>query len=290
MPTKVALRHHTAYRYEPRAILGPQLLRLRPAPHARTPISAYALTVVPEPQASHWFYDVHGNSVARFFFGEPVAALQITVELHAELAEINPFDFFLEPEAATWPFRYAIPQQQELAAFRIMEPIQPWLPDLLAGLPVRVQPTLELLTSLNQHLSTRIAYVTRMEPGIQDPADTAGRGSGSCRDVAYLFLHVARSLGFAARFASGYLIQLADPEGPTPESKTDRADLHAWAEVFLPGAGWIGFDATSGMVAGAGHIPLAWAAHPASAAPITGTVEAGTRASFDVDMTITRLA
>jgi len=290
MPIIVALRHRTIYRYDRPVTLGPQTVRLRPAPHARTPVLSYALAVLPEPHTRYWFQDPQGNFLARVLFPEPTASFELTVDLEAELAETNPFDFVLEPDAATWPFRYSALLEQELAPCLAAEPVRPWLAGLLAGLRLEEQPSVDLLVSLNRLIQGRIAYLTRLEPGVQAPEQTLERGSGSCRDVAWLLVQVARSLGFAARFVSGYLIQLADPQRPAPGIEADGADLHAWAEVYLPGAGWIGFDATSGLIAGAGHIPLASGAHPASAAPISGTVEAGVTARFDVETTVARLS
>ena len=289
MPTSVALRHRTTYRYDRPVTLGPQIVRLRPAPHARTPIRSYALSVIPEPQARHWSQDPQGNFLLRVLVAEPTASFELTVELEAELAEINPFDFFLEPDAATWPFRYPELLEQELAPCLATGPVRPWLAGLLAGLSLGEQPSVELLVTLNHLVHARIAYLTRLEPGVQSPEQTLERGSGSCRDVAWLLVQAARSLGFAARFASGYLIQLADPANPVPGLQADGADLHAWAEVFLPGAGWIGFDATSGLIAGAGHIPLACSVHPLSAAPVSGTVELDATARFDVETRVSRL-
>ena len=288
MPTLVALRHHTAYDYDRPVLVGPQTVRLRPAPHARTPILSYALSILPEPHIRHWHQDPSGNFVARVFVPEPTTRFELTVELSAELAETNPFDFFLEPEAATWPFRYPAVLEQELIPYRTTAPIRPWLADLLTGLLLVKQPSVELLIALNRLVRDRIAYVTRPEPGVQSPRKTLERACGSCRDVAWLMVRVARNLGYAARFVSGYLIQLADAARPVPGVEGDSVDLHAWAEVYLPGAGWIGFDATSGLMAGVGHIPLAASAHPQSAAPVSGTVTAST-AGFNIETSITRL-
>ena len=288
MPILAALRHHTAYHYDRPVTLGPQTVRLHPAPHTRTPISSYALTILPEPHTRHWHQDPQGNVLARVFFPEPAARFELLVELTAELADINPFDFFLEPDAATWPFQYPILLSQELMPYRMIEPVRPWSASVLAGLSLTEQPSIDLLVALNQLIHTRVAYLTRMEPGVQSPAHTWESASGSCRDVAWLMVQAARSLGFAARFVSGYLIQLADPEKPVPGLEADGADLHAWAEMYLPGAGWIGFDATSGLITGAGHIPLASSANPEAAAPLSGTVEASAT-RFDVTMTVTRL-
>ena len=288
-PTSVALRHRTACRYERPITLGPQTIRLRPAPHARTPILSYALTVLPKPHTRHRSQDPQGNFLVRVLFAEPTASFELTVELEVELVEVNPFDFFLEPGAATWPFRYAPLLEQELAPSLGAGPVRPWLAGLLGGLSLGQQSSVELLVALNHLVHSRVAYLTRLEPGVQSPEQTLERGSGSCRDVAWLLVQAARSLGFAARFASGYLIQLVQPQSLDPGIKADGADLHAWAEVYLPGAGWIGFDATSGLIAGAGHIPLACTVHPDSAAPVSGTLHAGAAARFEIETTVSRL-
>jgi transglutaminase-like putative cysteine protease len=222
------------------------------------------------------------------FFPEPTARFELTVELTVDVAGTNPFDFFLEPEAAIWPFRYPALLEPELLPYRAAEPVQPWLAGLLADLCPVEQPSLDLLVALNQLVHQRVTYVTRAEPGVQSPGQTLARGSGSCRDVAWLLVQVARSLGYAARFASGYLIQLANDEALVPGLEADAADLHAWAEVYLAGASWIGFDATSGLITGAGHLPLACAAHPDAAAPVTGTVAASTTV-FQIETSVTRL-
>ena len=289
MPVLVALRHRTVYRYDRPVALGPQTIRLRPSPHARTPIVSYALAVLPEPHSSHRFQDPQGNFLVRVLFPRPTARFEVAVELTAEVAATDPFDFRVDPEAAEWPFRYPDLLEHELAPYRATEPVRPWLAVLLADLPLAGQSSVGLLVALNQLVRRRVAYAARPEPGVQDPERTLERGVGSCRDVAWLLVRTARSLGYAARFVSGYLIQLADPEGSAPGVAEDAADLHAWAEIYLPGAGWIGLDATSGLVTGSGHIPLASGAHPASAAPITGTVEAGA-AGFEVEMSLARLA
>jgi transglutaminase-like putative cysteine protease len=209
-PILVAVRHRTAYRYDRPVVLGPQTVRLRPAPHARPPVLSYALTVLPEPHTRHWHQDPQGNFLARVSFPEPTARFELTVELTADVAAANPFDFVLEPEAAAWPFRYPALLAQELLPYRATEPVRPWLAGLLADLPLVEQPSLDLLVALNQLVRRRVAYVARAEPGVRSPGETLARGSGSCRDVAWLLVRAARGLGYAARFASGYLIQLAD--------------------------------------------------------------------------------
>jgi transglutaminase-like putative cysteine protease len=289
MPTTVALHHRTTYQYGGPVAVGPHIVRLRPAPFTRAVIRAYTLAVSPEPHSLRWFQDAPGNVVARVLFREPTDTLAFTVALQAELGEVNPFDFVLDPAAVTWPFLYPTPLALELVAYRGVEPIRPWLAALLTDISLKTQPSVELLVSLNSLLFDKIKYITRMEPGVLTPEETVSCGSGSCRDVAWLLVTVARSLGFAARFVSGYLIQLVDADAPTPGLESDSVDLHAWAEIYLPGAGWLGFDATSGLITGAGHIPLAGSAHHESAAPVSGTVGLSPTAHFDIETTVTRL-
>jgi uncharacterized protein (DUF2126 family) len=276
MAIHVALTHRTTYRYDRQVSLSPQIVRLRPAPHCRTPILSYALRVTPEPHFLNWLQDPFGNYLARVVFPEPTRALEVTVDLVAEIAVLNPFDFFLEPEAERRPFAYEPALAKDLAPFMAPARPGPRLQALLASIPRREVRTLDFLVALNQRLAGDIGYIIRLEPGVQSPEVTLEQRTGSCRDTGWLLVEALRHLGFAARFVSGYLIQLTPDvkslDGPSGAA-ADFTDLHAWAEVYVPGAGWIGLDPTSGLLAGEGHIPLVCTPQPETAAPISGAVD-----------------
>ena len=278
---KIALEHRTTYRFDRPIGIGPHVIRLRPAPHSRTPIEAYSLTISPTDHFINWQQDPFGNYLARAVFPTKASELDITVGLVADMKVINPFDFFIESYAETYPFDYP----DELAA-----DLKPYLDLPASGIgplvgewvaasgtpPPDGQSTVEFLSALNAAIYRDVAYSVRMEPGVQTPEETLTQRIGSCRDTAWLLVTALRQCGLAARFVSGYLVQLA-PDQPSLDGATgpteDFTDLHAWAEVYIPGAGWIGLDPTSALFAGEGHIPLAATPHPASAAAITGATE-----------------
>ncbi|GAA3607526.1 transglutaminase family protein [Microlunatus ginsengisoli] len=298
MGIKVSLEHRTTYRFDRSVGIGPHIVRLRPAPHTRTPIESYSLTVSPADHFVNWQQDPFGNYLARLVFPTKARELEVTVGLVADMGVINPFDFFIEEYAESFPFRYPPALGADLEPY--LAPVEdtpgaglgPALTDWLAGITVADEiSTIDFLVQLNTKIYSDVAYSVRMEPGVQTPDQTLTRAIGSCRDSAWLLVAALRDFGLAARFVSGYLVQLASdtesldgPSGPTE----DFTDLHAWAEVFIPGAGWVGLDPTSALFAGEGHIPLAATPHPAHAAPIAGQTDP-CEVTFDFANTVTRV-
>jgi uncharacterized protein (DUF2126 family) len=291
MGIQVALNHRTEYRYDKAVTLGPQVIRLRPAPHCRTPILSYSLNVTPAEHLLNWQLDVHHNHMARVFFQNKANEFVVEVNLVAELSPFNPFDFFLEPGVEEYPFLYAPELAKDLEPYRPSEQAGPLLQVFLDKVSAEKRGTIGFLVDLNRRVRDEIGYVTRLDPGVQTCEQTLEQRMGSCRDSAWLLVQILRHLGIAARFVSGYLIQTAanEPAPDDPNSpRTDSADFHAWAEAFLPGAGWIGMDPTSGLFAGEGHIPLVCSPNVSKAAPIEGTVEPA-NVEFNYSMSIRRL-
>ena len=299
MSIRVALEHRMTYRFDRAVRLSPHVVRLRPAPQCRTPILDYSMTVTPREHFVNWQQDPFGNHLARLVFPEPARELTVVVDLVADLAIINPFDFFVEESAAHYPFAYDDTLRRELTPYFSDDEPTPLLAQWLAesdadragSSSADGQSVVAFLVEVNQRVYQSVAYTTRTEPGVQPPDETIAKKLGSCRDSAWLLVQILRRFGLAARFVSGYLVQLRSDEasldgrsGPV----ADTIDLHAWAEAYIPGAGWIGLDPTSGLLAGEGHLPLVCSPHPSSAAPITGTTDP-CEVTFEFSNTVTRL-
>ena len=273
MSIHAAINHVTHYSYDRLVALGPQVIRLRPAPHCRSKIISYSLKIEPPVHFLNWQQDPFANYQARLVFPEKTKSFKVTVDVVMDMAVYNPFDFFLEPDAEEFPFTYEADLKQELAPYLVPESGTPLVQTFLDKIDRTKRRSVIFLVDLNQSVHQAINYTIRMEPGVQTPEETLALGSGSCRDSAWLMVNLLRHCGLAARFVSGYLIQLKPDvkslDGPSG-TEVDFTDLHAWCEVYLPGAGWVGLDATSGLLAGEGHIPLACTPQPSGAAPIEG--------------------
>src|SRR6266571_10812 len=291
MPIHVALHHRSHYSYDRPVGHLPHIVRLRPAPHCRTSILSYALRILPPQHFLNWQQDPFSNYLARLVFPEKSSELLIEVDLVAEMVVFNPFDYFLEPSAEKFPVKYEPSVRKELAPFLEAPPATPLLKAFLSSIDRAEVRTNDFLVSLNRRLAQEIKYLIRLESGVQTAEETLALRSGSCRDTGWLLVQVLRHVGLAARFVSGYLIQLKPDvkplEGP-PGPNDDFTDLHAWAEVYLPGAGWVGLDPTSGLLTGEGHIPLAASAEPRSAAPVSGLVSE-CEVEFVHEMRVTRI-
>ena len=291
MSIHAALNHVTHYSYDRLVALGPQVIRLRPAPHCRSKVISYSLKVEPEAHFLNWQQDPFANYQARLVFPDKTKEFKVTVGLVVEMAVYNPFDFFLEPEAEEFPFVYADELKEELMPYLLADPMTPLVAEYLKKVDYTKRRSVIFLVDLNQMVHKDVNYTIRMEPGVQTPEETLTKASGSCRDSAWLLVQLLRNCGLAARFVSGYLIQLKPDvkslDGPSG-TEVDFTDLHAWCEVYLPGAGWVGLDATSGLLAGEGHIPLACTPQPSGAAPIEGGVDES-EVEFEHLMEVTRL-
>ncbi|WP_339651182.1 transglutaminase family protein [uncultured Maribacter sp.] len=291
MALKVAIKHKTKYIYDRSINLSPHIFRLRPAPHSRTPIEAYSIKIKPENHFFNWQQDPFGNYLARIVFPDKTTELSIDVEIIADLKTINPFDFFVEETVEEFPFTYSEELKKELLPYLEKVESGPLLKDWLAKIDMTPKRSIDFLIGLNSNLYNYLNYTLRMDPGVQTCEETLSSKLGSCRDYAWLLVQTLRHLGLASRFVSGYLVQLKSDEksidGPSgPEE--DFTDLHAWAEVYLPGAGWIGLDATSGLLAGEGHIPLACTPSYESAAPVSGFADFA-ETTFEFENSVTRI-
>jgi uncharacterized protein (DUF2126 family)/transglutaminase-like putative cysteine protease len=291
MSIRVAINHKTTYKYDRYVSLSPHVFRLRPAVHSRTPIESYSFKVSPKDHYINWQQDPFGNWLARVVFPEKTNELSVEVEVIADMVVINPFDFFVEEYAEKYPFSYKEDLAKELAPYLEQTDGGPLMDKWVESIDKTPKNLNDFLVDINQSLNHDIAYNIRMEVGVQTCDETVRKALGSCRDSAWLLLQILRKLGLAARFVSGYLVQLtADiksldgPSGPP----NDFTDLHAWTEVYIPGAGWIGMDPTSGLFVGEGHIPLACTPHYTSAAPVVGATDK-CETEFSFSNTVTRI-
>ncbi|MFS8144880.1 DUF2126 domain-containing protein [Rhizobium sp. BR 249] len=294
MSIKASIYHLTHYTYDKPVRLGPQIIRLKPASHSKTRVLSHSLKVTPSNHFVNLQQDPYGNYLARYVFPDPVTEFKIEVDLVADMTVYNPFDFFVEEEATKWPFDYPETIREDLSIYMTPEPAGPRLKALLPTLDWSPgQATIDMVVGLNARLQRQIGYVIRMEAGVQTPEETLESAKGSCRDTSWLLVQILRHLGLAARFVSGYLIQLTPDlkalDGPSG-TEVDFTDLHAWAEVYLPGAGWVGLDPTSGLLTGESHIPLAATPHYRNAAPISGGYFGEAETEFAFDMKVSRVA
>ncbi|HMC87414.1 MAG TPA: transglutaminase family protein, partial [Chitinophagaceae bacterium] len=291
MAIRVAINHKTTYSYDRLVSLSPHVFRLRPAAHSRTNVEAYSFKVIPKDHFINWQQDPFGNYQARVVFPEKTKELSVEVEVIANMVVINPFDFFVEEYAENYPFAYKGELPKELIPYLEIREKGPLLTKWLEGIDKSKKTINDFLVYINQKLNKDINYSIRMEVGVQTCEETLNKALGSCRDSAWLLVQVFRHLGLAARFVSGYLVQLtADVkslDGPSGPEK-DFTDLHAWTEVYIPGAGWIGLDPTSGLFASEGHIPLACTPDYASAAPVVGATDK-CETTFTFSNTVTRI-
>ncbi len=275
--------------------LGAHTLRLHPASHAKAHVETYHLGCE-QAERIQWTIDPYGNKVARISFpwDERFRELDILVELVVEVRSVNPFDFFVDHRVEELGFTYPAEYALELAPFLGLDDpafaCGEQFETFLAEMPDEGR-TVDAIVQMNALVNRRIDYVIREEPGVWTPEETLAQGRGSCRDSAMLLVALLRRRGIAARFVSGYLIQVTD-EGMLPDLPKgldhDVVDLHAWAEAYVPGAGWIGLDATSGLMATEGHIPLACASTPTLAAPLYGSAEMAAE-QVDFRMSVARL-
>lgn len=289
MSRRIRLSHLTRYGFDRKVKLGPHIVRLKPAPQARARILDYRLTVAPSDHVMTWHTDPFGNAFARLIFADATDRLEVTNLLEAEIDPVNPFGFLIEPTAEKLPFDYAPSLAHDLAPLLAKPAGGGAFAAYVGDLRVDGKPTITFLGELAQRVAEDIRYRTREEEGVFGADETLRHGEGSCRDSAWLLVELLRALGIAARFVSGYLIELAEPTTKSGGGAKDRAELHAWCEAFVPGAGWIGIDGTSGLFAAESHVPLAAASFPAGAGPIEGTVEP-CRSVIEHAIAIARLA
>jgi transglutaminase-like putative cysteine protease len=276
------IRHHTIYSYDAEVGLNAHALRLRPRESHELRIEASLLQISPK-ATLRWHRDAENNSVAIATFTEPADSMRIESEVVIQQYHQDPHDFLVDPVAQFFPFQYSAEEQLLLAPYRRPVDHDAALELWVAGLyaPGEHLETYALLKRISSCIHDTFHYLRREEPGVQSPAHTISSGSGSCRDFATLFLAASRLLGLATRFVSGYLHD--------PLSREAGGSTHAWAEVYLPGAGWTGFDPTTGTLAGPDHIAVAISHRPDAVPPVAGSFRGSARSSMTVGVWVTQL-
>lgn len=263
--TRVSVKHRIDYGYDHKVLLSPHRFRLAPQRDTQAIIEGYSFVLRPANRI-YWQHDVYGNKMARADFDEKTDFMSVEVTLEIELTSLNPFDVLVDDESQRFPFLYPSIVKNALLPYLQIVDRSSALTAFVGCAEKFHGETLSFLVQLNQHVCNYIRYVQRLEPGVQSCEMTLRTRTGSCRDSAWLMVQVLRRLGLASRFVSGYLIQLGTASG-------DSVELHAWTEVFIPGAGWIGLDTTSGLFTSEGHIPLAIGPGPEQVAPVEGLTE-----------------
>jgi transglutaminase-like putative cysteine protease len=261
---RIRITHRTEYTYHSPVEFGPHRALVRPREGHDVHIESSRLEI--EPAAGvRWYRDVYGNSIAIITFTEPAAKLSLLSEVDVDLYEDIPIDWVIDPIAQSYPFQYDANEQVELVPYRLPSyphdgpAVQEWLRDVYSpGQPVQ---TSDLLNSLNTRIYESFRYLRREEAGVQLPCQTLALGAGSCRDYAVFMMEAARHLGFAARFVTGYIQLDAGQHGAT----------HAWTEIYIPGAGWRGFDPTNNKPVGSEHVSVAVAREHEKASPLSGS-------------------
>jgi len=278
---KIRIQHKTTYRYAEEVAFGPHRMLLRPREGHDIHIEESILEVSPA-HCIRWIRDVYGNSIAVVDFLQRSSNLVVYSEVVLNHFETNPFDFHIEPEAIRYPFSYPPEPSLELSAL-----LQPAFPEDTSHVknwlrrfwqPGQTTDTLALLQQMNGAISHDFQYTIRNEPGVQSPAQTLAKLSGSCRDFATLFIEACRCLGLGARFVSGYIL--------SGGAAGAQASTHAWAEVYLPGGGWRGFDPTMGLLTTSQHVTVAVSRHPENAMPISGSYLGPSTAFVGVDVDV----
>lgn len=260
--------HHTQYNFSKPVQASPHIIRLNPTLNYKNKILEHSLQVFPEVFHQNNHLDVYGNPISRLVFLSKIEFLTVEVKMKVEVQDINPFDFFLSLAIENYPFKYPNSVQSYLQSYLEVvddEVIEHWLK---SKNPPKQHKTLDYVTSLNKLVHQHLNYTVRLEPGVYSPKETIEKGGGSCRDYSWLLVNMYRMHGIAARFVSGYLIDLN-----FEVDNKDQLSLHAWVEVYLPGAGWLGLDPTSGLLVTAYYIPLCAVPHYKDAAAISGNTE-----------------